>query len=332
MDNERVIELGKLKPNKLNEFEMSNVDEIKASIKTLGLLTPLTVKPVGDGTYRIISGEQRFMALSSLAEEDEKWNSVPCYILEDNEISETYEKLLIETANTVSRDIDKTAKRFKLLRILKELQKEDPEQFKDPIPEFVKYAKVSDRYARIYLSVFEEDDDELNKRVADGLDIKIAANLVGKSKEEKEEFIAAYDKMKEETDEKDVKKKTLELYKEKFPPKSKEYEQYLDEVDMSEKTSVPNFQSNCNTEAVYNGYDDDDDDDFEVPSDFDPNSLALDTTGNIKPLLREANKPKAEIVMEWCERLMKKESLSDFREVDYQAFEMCRELVEKFTV
>jgi ParB family chromosome partitioning protein len=48
------------------------------NIATYGLLHPLTVHPLGDGTFEVLAGQRRLHALRSLG-----WTSVPCTVLED---------------------------------------------------------------------------------------------------------------------------------------------------------------------------------------------------------------------------------------------------------
>ncbi|MEM9527929.1 MAG: ParB/RepB/Spo0J family partition protein [Bacteroidota bacterium] len=57
------------------EFEEEPLEELAASIKEHGIIQPMTVRHMGDGTFQIISGERRFRA-SQLAELKE----VPAFI------------------------------------------------------------------------------------------------------------------------------------------------------------------------------------------------------------------------------------------------------------
>lgn len=62
------------------EFEEEPLQELAASIKLHGIIQPLTVRHMGDGTYQIISGERRFRA-SQLAGLEE----VPTFIRTAND-------------------------------------------------------------------------------------------------------------------------------------------------------------------------------------------------------------------------------------------------------
>ena len=59
------IEISKIEPNPYQprtEFNQEALEELSASIKLLGLIQPITVRPLPDGRYQIISGERRFRA------------------------------------------------------------------------------------------------------------------------------------------------------------------------------------------------------------------------------------------------------------------------------
>ena len=72
------IEISKIEPNPYQprtEFNQEALEELAASIKLLGLIQPVTLRPLADGRYQIISGERRFRA-SQLA----GLERVPAYI------------------------------------------------------------------------------------------------------------------------------------------------------------------------------------------------------------------------------------------------------------
>ena len=58
------IELKKIEPNRLNprlEFTKAGLDELSDSIKQVGLIEPIIVRPKGD-TYEVVVGERRYRA------------------------------------------------------------------------------------------------------------------------------------------------------------------------------------------------------------------------------------------------------------------------------
>ena len=72
------------------KFDEEALEELASSIRELGIIQPLTLRSMGDGTYQIISGERRYRA-SLLA----GLETVPAYIRTAND-SEVTEMALIE--------------------------------------------------------------------------------------------------------------------------------------------------------------------------------------------------------------------------------------------
>ena len=59
------IEISRIEPKPYNprtEFNQEALEELAASIKLLGLIQPITVRPVENGRFQIISGERRYRA------------------------------------------------------------------------------------------------------------------------------------------------------------------------------------------------------------------------------------------------------------------------------
>jgi len=59
------IELKKIQPNRLNprlEFSKVGLDELSDSIRQVGLLEPIVVRPGGTDTYEVVVGERRYRA------------------------------------------------------------------------------------------------------------------------------------------------------------------------------------------------------------------------------------------------------------------------------
>ncbi len=74
-----LIEANPFQPR--TEFNLEAIEELAQSIRLLGLIQPITVRPVSGGRYQIISGERRFRA-SRLA----GLKSIPAYVksVDDN--------------------------------------------------------------------------------------------------------------------------------------------------------------------------------------------------------------------------------------------------------
>ena len=61
-------------------FDQEALDELAESIRTLGLIQPITVRRKGDGRYQIISGERRFRACQNAG-----MDMIPAYIRDAND-------------------------------------------------------------------------------------------------------------------------------------------------------------------------------------------------------------------------------------------------------
>jgi len=93
------LPVGNIVENELNDgFSMDDIEELKTSIKDVGLQQPLVVMRDGDN-FKILSGHRRYRACCELvAEGDEKYKLIPCIIREldkidsplDNETKEIY--------------------------------------------------------------------------------------------------------------------------------------------------------------------------------------------------------------------------------------------------
>ena len=87
------IRIDDIKPNPnqpRRTFDEETLAELAASIKELGVVQPLSVRDMGDGSYQIIAGERRWRAASMAG-----LNSVPAYVRKASD-SEVTEMALIE--------------------------------------------------------------------------------------------------------------------------------------------------------------------------------------------------------------------------------------------
>ena len=87
------LPLAQIRPNKdqpRKDFDEECLEELAESIRTLGLVQPITVEPLGDGTYQIIAGERRWRAAQRAGIQE-----IPVYIRTTN-ASERRELTLIE--------------------------------------------------------------------------------------------------------------------------------------------------------------------------------------------------------------------------------------------
>lgn len=144
----------RLLQNEKNFYDTRSIDELADSIALNGLIEPIIVRPVRDGSgdYRIISGHRRFLAISELAkDEPERWARVPAIIREP--ASDVLEELLLIEANRATRvmssaDTMRQAERYReLLAELKSQGVEIPGRLRDAVAEAMQIS--ASRLARL---------------------------------------------------------------------------------------------------------------------------------------------------------------------------------------
>ena len=106
-DNNRIINLrlSDITPNPLNEvrsMEYKDIENLKDSIKIVGLLHPLVVYERGTGHYYLLSGHRRLAALKSLYDND---YTVPCVVI-DKPLSEVEEAEYMARSNVSRKNPD----------------------------------------------------------------------------------------------------------------------------------------------------------------------------------------------------------------------------------
>jgi ParB family chromosome partitioning protein len=77
------IPVGMIEPNPFQprvSFDQEALDELAGSIKTFGLIQPITVRRKADGKYQIISGERRYRACQANG-----MDMIPAYIMDTND-------------------------------------------------------------------------------------------------------------------------------------------------------------------------------------------------------------------------------------------------------
>lgn len=98
------LNISDLVPSKDNFYSVENVEELKTSIEIFGVLQNLTVKPLDNGKYEIISGHRRHKACKELvAEGKTEFEYVPCGI--QSERDEIKEKILLIMTNSTAREL-----------------------------------------------------------------------------------------------------------------------------------------------------------------------------------------------------------------------------------
>ncbi len=89
----RTIELSRISPNPFQprmDFDAASLADLKQSISSNGLITPVTVRPFGKG-FQLIAGERRLRAVQELG-----YDSIPAYVLEVTDDTRLLELALIE--------------------------------------------------------------------------------------------------------------------------------------------------------------------------------------------------------------------------------------------
>ena len=107
------IAIEKIFPNKKQPrtyFDSEKMGELIASIKEKGIIQPITVKELKNGTYKIIAGERRYRAAKSLGL---KW--IPAYTIAINNDSEMMEFALIENIQRVDLNPIEEAEGYAIL-------------------------------------------------------------------------------------------------------------------------------------------------------------------------------------------------------------------------
>ena len=93
-----------LVPSENNFYSVENVEELKTSIEIFGVLQNLTVKPLDNGKYEIISGHRRHKACTELvAEGKTEFEYVPCGV--QSERDEIKEQILLIMTNSTAREL-----------------------------------------------------------------------------------------------------------------------------------------------------------------------------------------------------------------------------------
>ena len=109
------IESSKIEPNPYQprtEFNQEALEELAASIRLLGLIQPITLRPLANGRYQIISGERRFRA-SQLA----GLERIPAYIRQTDDQG-MLEMAIVE--NIQREDLDSIEVALSFQRLIEE--------------------------------------------------------------------------------------------------------------------------------------------------------------------------------------------------------------------
>lgn len=173
--NERKLEFvdfGNLEPSQFNSYEITAIEDMVGTLKSVGLLTTLTViGPYPSGKYSIISGERRYTGMKKCIEDpdyDGSFDKVPCYVVHGYDTDQTIQELELEIANLETRDSsDKDKHRFKLVSILKKMAESGKIKEKEIVSIMGKCMRESDRYKRMYVAIFDKGTDSTKQLILD---------------------------------------------------------------------------------------------------------------------------------------------------------------------
>ena len=119
------VPLEKIVPSAANLYGIREIEELAASIETMGLLHNLVVRRKDDN-YEIISGERRFHACKLLFDSgNAAFGTLPCKV--DAEESDTLTELKLIHANATSReltDYEKTEQVRRMKELFRRLRQE----------------------------------------------------------------------------------------------------------------------------------------------------------------------------------------------------------------
>ena len=165
-------------------FDSEELEGLAASIRTLGLITPITVRKIAENRYQIISGERRYRACQMVG-----MTEIPAYIRETDdqgmlemaivenvqrenldpiEVALSYQRLLTECnltqeqmADRLGKNRSSVANQIRLLKLPVKVQHD------------LKVGQISVGHAKVLLSV---DDPDLQSKLCD-YTIKNALNV-----------------------------------------------------------------------------------------------------------------------------------------------------------
>lgn len=116
-----------LVPSNDNFYSVENIAELKTSIEFFGVLQNLTVKPLENGKYEIISGHRRHKACMELFEEGKtEFEYIPCGVQAEQD--EIKEHILLIMTNSTARELsdwEKMKQAEELRKNFEELKKRE---------------------------------------------------------------------------------------------------------------------------------------------------------------------------------------------------------------
>ena len=168
----RTIHISKLIPHERNTYSMVEIPELADTIEDFGLMHEILVKPIGDGTFTIVSGERRYRAVKLLVEERGRTDleEVDCGVLSGDE-DPIITELKLHFANTSARELseyDKLQAVESYRRLIAEA-KEKGITIKGTIKALVAgQMGMGETQAGKYLSISNKADEEIKEALKKG--------------------------------------------------------------------------------------------------------------------------------------------------------------------
>lgn len=305
-----------LKCSKYNNYPLNDMDEMEGSILSVGLISPLSViGPDENGDYFYLSGNRRFTAIKNLNERGEThYTQIPCCIIGDINMPVLVQKLIIESANLETREFDKNARRFNVIKILEDMVKDGILRKSQVCRQAAKYMKISRRYRSMYINIFRNGDDELQDLVSEKTDEKnrisvSKANTIASMPMAEQKDVIEKIKNGENAN------KVITQHKEKKEVKNASTP--LKNEETAKDANIENIDEIEDIDTLYDMFNDE--------SDVD---MTIDTTGEIKSLQKEDEREYKTFlnrISRWCKKMGRS---STFSNDELVVIEDMRDLIE----
>lgn len=165
----------RIKPNPYQPrrvFDQEKIEQLAASIAQYGLLQPITVLPLEDGSYQLVAGERRLLACRRL-----RMQEVPAILTTMDEERSSALALVENIQRCDLNFFEEAAAIQKLMKmggytqqaVAKKLGKNQSTianklrllQFSEPVREAILAANLTERHARALLNLNEQGDEQL---------------------------------------------------------------------------------------------------------------------------------------------------------------------------
>lgn len=178
------IAIDKIEPSKQNFYDVSEIAELKASMRMFGDVQIAIVSPIeGTDKYRLISGHRRLLAhLELMTEGAEGFGDMLCYIREgDPDNGDIASRLLLILTNSTARnlsDYERAQQTVQLKRLLieyKEAGNEVPGSLRKYVAEAL---GISETQVQRYETIDKNLRQEIKEAFAsDEISVSVAAEL-----------------------------------------------------------------------------------------------------------------------------------------------------------